>query len=129
MSLVICDTNIFISLFRNDPNTVEAVKVIGSANVLIPSITLMELYRGMRDKKEMSEMQKKLSGYNILHFNEDVSKIAVDLIHKFKLSHDLKMPDAIIGAMSSAFELALFTYNTKDFKFMPGVKLYQPIKS
>ena len=124
MSLIICDTNIFISLFRNIQQTVEELEIIGSENVLIPSVSVMELYRGMQNKKEMAEMQKKINSYNILHFNEDVSKNAIDIINKFKLSHNIQIPDAIIAAMSIVYDLELFTYNKKDFKFIPGIKLY-----
>ena len=123
MSLVICDTNIFISLFRNIQQTVEELEIIGSENVLIPSISVMELYRGMQYKKEMIEMQNKISSYNILHYNEDVSRTAIQLINKFKLSHNLQIPDAIIGAMSVVYNLELFTYNKKDFQFISGIKL------
>jgi len=87
----------------------------------------MELYRGMKDKIEMSQMQKKLSQYNVLHFNEDVSRTAVGLVNKYKLSHNLQIPDAIIGAMSVVYNLELLTYNIKDFKFIPGIRLYTPL--
>ena len=53
MSLVICDTNIFISLFKELPDTVTALTGIGDENVLVPSVTVMELYRGMENKKEL----------------------------------------------------------------------------
>jgi len=33
MSLVICDTNIFISLFRELPDTINELKAIGDGNV------------------------------------------------------------------------------------------------
>ena len=89
MSLVICDTNIFISLFRNIPETVATLETIRDSNVLIPSESVMELYRGMQNKSEMSDMQKKISSYNVLHFNDDVSKAAIELIRKFKLPHNL----------------------------------------
>ncbi len=72
----------------------------------------------------MTEMQKKISQYNILHYNEDVSKTAIEMVKKFKLSHNLQIPDAIIGAMSVVYDIELFTYNKKDFKFVPGVKLH-----
>jgi len=124
LSFVICDTNIFISLFRNIPQTVTELELIGSENVLIPSISVMELYRGMLNKKEMADMQKKLSSYNVLHFNEEVSKQTIELINKFKLSHNLQIPDAIIGAMSIVYNIELYTYNKKDFKFIPGIKLH-----
>jgi predicted nucleic acid-binding protein len=124
LSLVICDTNIFISLFRNIPQTVAELESIGSENVLIPSVSVMELYRGMQNKTELAEMQKKIRRYNILHFNEEVSKQAIELTNKFRLSHNLQIPDAIIGAMSIVYNTQLLTYNKKDFKFIPGIKLY-----
>ena len=74
----------------------------------------------------MTAMQGKIKQYNILHFNEEVSKHAIELVHKFKLSHNLQIPDAIIGAMSVVNNIELFTYNLKDFKFIPGIKLYTP---
>jgi len=83
----------------------------------------MELYRGMQNKREMAEMKKKIASYNILHFNEAVSKRTIEFINDFKLSHNLQIPDAIIGAMSLVYNLELFTYNVKDFKFIPGIKL------
>jgi predicted nucleic acid-binding protein len=122
---VICDTNIFISLFRNIPETVIELATIGIENILIPSVSVMELFRGMQNKKELAEMEKKIKQYNILHFNEEVSRHSIELIKKFKLSHGLQIPDAIIGAMSVVYEVELFTYNKKDFKFIPGIELYR----
>jgi hypothetical protein len=48
------------------------------------------------------------------------------LLENFKLSHDLQIPDALIGATAITNDLPLFTYNVKDFSFMPGLTLYQP---
>jgi len=81
----------------------------------------------MQNKKELAEMQAKISRYNVLHYNEEVSKLAIELLRKFKLSDDLQIPDAIIGAMCIFYDVELFTYNKKDFRFMPGIKLYSEI--
>jgi predicted nucleic acid-binding protein len=124
MSLVICDTNIFISLFRNLPETVAELKAIGNENVLIPSVSVMELYRGIENKRDLKEMENKMKLYNVIHYNEQVSEKAIELVHRFKLSHNLHIPDAIIGAMSVVYKLPLFTYNKKDFKFIPNITLY-----
>ncbi len=124
MSLVICDTNIFISLFQDLPDTISELKTIGDENVLITSVSVMELYRGMENKKELKAMENKIKQYNIIHFNELVSEKAMELVNVYKLSHNLQIPDAIIGAMSVVYKLPLFTYNKKDFKFIPGIKLY-----
>ncbi len=124
MSLVICDTNVFISAFRGIEATEKELSKIGDGNVLMPSITAMELYRGMDNKEQLAKMIKRVKGYNILDFNEDVSLKAVELIQSYKLSHNLQIPDAIIGALSITYDIPLFTYNVKDFKFMPGLNLY-----
>jgi len=100
--------------------TVDELGVIGSENVLIPSVSVMELYRGMQHKKEMTAMQNRLDSYNILHFNEAVSKRAVEIINKFKLSHNIQIPDAIIGAMSVVYGLELFTIIQRTSNLFPG---------
>ena len=122
MSLVICDTNIFISLFKEISETISELKAIGDENVLIPSVSVMELYRGMENKRELKAMETKIKRYNVIHFNEQVSIKATEFVHMFKLSHNLQIPDAIIGAMSVIYDLPLYTYNKKDFKFIPGIK-------
>ena len=48
---------------------------------------------------------------------------ATELIEDYYLSHGILIPDAIIGATAIETDLSLFTYNTKDFKYLPGIKL------
>ena len=73
----------------------------------------------------MAQMVKKLGQFKILHFDEAVSKLALEFIRNYKLSHDQKIPDAVIGAMAIEFNLPLHTYNVKDFRYLPGIILYQ----
>lgn len=126
MSYIICDTNIFISLFRGIDTAIKELQAIGSENILIPSISVMELYRGMRNKSELTQMKKKLNNYNVIHYNEEVSELAIKLVLDYRLSHDLTIPDAIIAAMSVVYDIPLFTYNVKDFKFVPRITLHEP---
>lgn len=121
---VLCDTNIFIHFFNGDVLTATELDKIELSNVLMPSIAAMELFRGMTDKNQMARMKKRLKNFNVINFNENVSKTAISLIEQYRLSHDLKIPDAIIAAMAIEFALPLFTYNIKDFKYIPTIKLY-----
>ena len=124
--MILCDTNIFIHAFAKHQATIEALREIGFANVVLSTVSVMELYRGMGNKQELAEMQKKIRYYDISHLNESISSVAIDLLLRFKLSHDLQIPDALIGATAITNGLPLFTYNVKDFSFMPGLILYQP---
>lgn len=122
--LVLCDTNILISWFKGEAKTLIQLEDIGLDNILIPSVALMEIYQGVRNKAELLQIKKKLNAYHIIHFNDAISKIAIDLIEKFRLSHGLLIPDAIIAATAITIKRKLFTYNTKDFKYISGVTLF-----
>jgi predicted nucleic acid-binding protein len=47
--LVLCDTNIFIHWFNGNSLTIETLGQIGLENILIPSITIMELMQGVQN--------------------------------------------------------------------------------
>ena len=69
-------------------------------------------------------MQSRIKHFNIIHVTAEVSKIATDLIENHALSHGLTIPDSLIGAMALVYDLPLFTYNVKDFRYMPNIKLH-----
>jgi len=124
--LVLCDTNVFIHFFNGNEETINIFKKLGDRRILIPSVTVMELYQGMGNKAELSSMKKKIKNYSVLHFTSDVSILAIGYINRYSLSHNLQIPDAIIAASAVTFQLPLFTYNLKDFRFIPKIKLYEP---
>ena len=122
--LILCDTNIFISWFRGDSETCMKLDQIGLEYILVPSVTVMELLQGTKNKAETNQLKKKLKAYNIIHFNEKTSKLSIELIEQFRLSHGLLIPDAIIAATAITYGLKLFTYNVNDFKYIPGIQLF-----
>jgi predicted nucleic acid-binding protein len=124
MKKVLCDTNVFIKLFNDDVQTINNLANIGNPNILIPSVAVMELYAGMGNKQELSDMRKKLRFYNVVHLNQKCSRLAISFMHDYKLSHNMQIPDALIGAMAITYKIPLYTYNLKDFRFMPNIELY-----
>ncbi len=52
-NMILCDTNIFINAFNNRKDTIEKMNKIGFENIAISTITAMELFRGMRNKKQL----------------------------------------------------------------------------
>ena len=123
--MVLCDTNIFIHAFNGDTKTISALQSIGYDNILLSSITVMELYQGMGNKKELQEIKKKIKFYDVIEVDVEISKLATQLIDQFNLSHGLLIPDAIIAASAVVHQIELFTYNVKDFQFIPDIKLYK----
>ncbi|MFK7934672.1 MAG: type II toxin-antitoxin system VapC family toxin, partial [Saprospiraceae bacterium] len=112
---VMCDTNILIHAFNDNEKVVTELEKIGFDNIVLSSITVMELYQGMGNKNELQWMKSKLKYYDVIEFDERVSKLAKELIEKFSLSHGLQIPDAIIAATAVTYDIEVHTYNTKDF--------------
>ena len=124
--MVLCDTNIFISAFNGRQDTIAQLDKIGLDEIVLSVVTVMELFQGMGNKEELARMRKKIRYYDVVQIDEAISAKAVEFIETYKLSHGLNIPDAIIGASAVVHQIPLYTYNTRDFDFLPGIILYQP---
>ena len=121
--MVLCDTNIFINAFNGRQATIDRLQEIGLEQIALSVITIMELYQGMGNKVELAQMKKRIRYYDVVEIDNATSGLATTLIENFKLSHGLQIPDAIIGATAVIHQIPLFTYNIKDFNFIPGIVL------
>jgi tRNA(fMet)-specific endonuclease VapC len=123
--MILVDTNVIIESLRGKEETVKLLEKIGLKNIAISTITEMELYIGARDKKELNFIKKRLKKIEIIDFDKKISKKSVELVFEFSKSHNLDIPDSIIAATCLIYKLSLMTYNKKDFKFIPDLKLYE----
>lgn len=126
---VICDTDVMIDYWdaanpRHTSTKVTLETAIELDNVVLSAITKMELMSGATNKTDMEWISNKLSRFNIALVNDDITLKAFDLIQNYRLSHGLSLPDGLIAATALITGLELFTYNTKDFKFILQLKLY-----
>ena len=121
--MVLCDTNILIHVFNGRQYTIDKLQEIGLEQVALSVVTVMELYQGMSNKTELLQIKRKLKYFDVVEIDNETSKLATRLIENFRLSHNLQIPDALIGATAVIHQIALYTYNTKDFNFIPGIIL------
>lgn len=126
---IICDTDIIIDYFDAKQKRHEETKSIieqkiGFQNILISSITKMELILGATNKEDLKTISKSLNRFSVLLINPAINLRAIDLVHTYRLSHGLALADAMIAATAIQTDLKLFTYNTKDFKFISKLALY-----
>ena len=82
----------------------------------------MELLQGAKDKRELRKIEKELSSFNRLAFNDEIACLATNLIKEYVLSHSLQIADSIIAATCLIYNIPLFTHNKKDFRFIPGLE-------
>jgi hypothetical protein len=118
-----CDTNIFIHWFNNDKQTIDKLEQIGLDRIAVSVVTVMELIEGIDNKEQLQRLKKKIKHYAIVDFSREVSSLALHLVEDYKLSQNIQIPDAIIAATAVINKIPLFTYNTKDFKYIPNIVL------
>jgi predicted nucleic acid-binding protein len=85
----------------------------------------MELYYGALNKADLRGIKKYLEAFEIIHINHEISQLGIDLVEKYAKSHNLNLPDALIGAAAITYDMELYTLNLKDFRYIEGLKLWR----
>ena len=125
--MILCDTNIIIEFYKNQPSVISELKKIGQENIAVSVVTTAELIYGVLNKRELNQILKDISHLSELDLTPNISKEFLNLMTQYSLSHNLTMPDALIAATSIVHDVPLFTLNLKDFRFIPSLTLYQTV--
>jgi predicted nucleic acid-binding protein len=125
---VIFDTDILIDYLLGREQAREFLLSFEKGERFLTSISAMEIYRGARNKREFDIFKKFFESNfeDLLHINEEASKLSLKLIETYTLSHGLTLPDALIAAIAISKDTSLFTGNLKHFSFIQGLKVYLP---
>ena len=119
----LADTNIFIAILKGN---VQLKSFIENLACAIDTTVYIELIQGAKNKAEVRKIEKYLTRFELFHFDETISRKAINLIRTYSKSHGLMFGDAIIAAVCLESDLTLITFNTKDFRFIKGLKTLKP---
>ncbi|MCL2094445.1 MAG: type II toxin-antitoxin system VapC family toxin [Treponema sp.] len=120
----ILDTCILIDFLRGEESVYDLL-VHNDVELTMSTVTFMELVIGAFNKREVNYIQKAFKNIGIMYIDEEISELAEKLVIEFSKSHNLHIDDALIAATSIMKNYELVTYNVSDFKFIPGIKLFQ----
>lgn len=112
--MVFVDTCILIDYSKNKIILSEKDK----KNLCISSVVQLEFLVGAFNKKELGEFNKVLKNWNFAHIDQDIMNLSVQLMNKYGLSHGMGVYDSIIASTCIVYDLPLWTYNKKDFRFL-----------
>ena len=120
--LLLCDTCVIIDFMSGRSQVLDDL-INNDVTLFVNSIIEMELLQGARDKNELQRIEKKLGAFRLLNMQQTIFDLATQFIREYRLSHGLALPDAVIGATAIYYQIPLFTYNRKDFRFLPAIQL------
>jgi len=123
-NFTVVDTDILIDVGREVEEAVQRLEAEEQiATVGISVVTQMELIVGCRDKKELNELKRFLNRFQIISLNENIADKAIDLLHRYRLSHGLLIADSLITATALFMDVSFLSKNQKDYRFIEGLKL------
>jgi len=123
--MILCDTNILIEFYKNNPQIIQTLRRIGQEHLAISVVTQAELYFGALNKAELLKIKKHLSLLQCCPIDNHISNAFLQLMESYSLSHKLSIPDALIAATALRYDMRLYTLNIKDFQFIPDLVIYE----
>lgn len=123
MEVVCLDTNVLIEILKNNEETLRKVSTI-TPPLYISAISAMELIYGARNKAEAKKLQAFIDKFELLPLQKEISVLAYKQIFGYSIGYGLDIPDALISASCIVNNATLFTYNLKDFHFIPNLVLF-----
>jgi predicted nucleic acid-binding protein len=119
MNDALIDTDVLIDFLRGQQQATRLVLALDTCYV--SSISVAELYAGVRNNKELPALRALLDDVSILAVDGAIAARAGELKAAFYPSHGLGLPDALIAATAKIQGLSLLTLNVKHFPMMVGL--------
>ena len=120
MDRLLLDTDILIEFLRG---RLEAREYLESRTetLLLSVITLAELYAGVRESGERTELDLLTQVVEIVPVDQETAVRAGLYRNAFRKSHQIGIADALIAATAEAMQATLVTFNTKHFPMLSKV--------
>jgi predicted nucleic acid-binding protein len=83
----------------------------------------MEMIAGCQSKGDLRTVERYLKRFLIIDINERISRLAVDLLLRYRLSHGLRLADSLIAATAINHRLPLVSKNQRDYRFIASLDL------
>ena len=120
MAFYLVDTCIFIDYFRG--HNEAALFLDGLDNPpYLSSLTVAELYAGVREGKERTLLDALVSQFPVLPLDNEAAIEGGLYRRQYKKSHGVGMIDALLAASARLKNLVLVTRNVKHFPMTEGV--------
>ena len=122
---MLIDTNIFVDYLRGYAPAQRFFDLLDPDDeVVFSAITETEILAGSanNDDKIREKTMLLLKQWTKLSLNNPAAMFAGDLRREYGLA----IPDAIIAAMSRAYNAELITRNVKDFQHVPDLRVRAP---
>ncbi|MEC4818108.1 MAG: type II toxin-antitoxin system VapC family toxin [Scytonema sp. PMC 1069.18] len=124
---LLIDTDVLIDYLRGKTPAIQYLENL-TESLLVSSITIAELYAGVREGKERKALDEFVRAFEVVPVNDEIAIKGGLYRRDYFKSHNLGLADAIIAATSEMKNAYLVTLNQKHFPMLINVIVpYQKI--
>ena len=80
--MILCDTNVLIEFYKNNPRITADLRQIGLRNLAVSVITVAELYYGALNKAELRKIREHLALMHQIPVTRDISLRFLELMDR-----------------------------------------------
>ena len=124
--MILLDTDIMIDVLRKYPPALVWLASLGSTELMLPGIVVMELVQGCRNKAEQDQLLRDVGGYRMAWPSASACDRAFQDFVSFRLSHNLGLLDALIAHTAIELSAPLHTFNQKHYASITVLTTVQP---
>ncbi len=117
---LLIDTDVLIDYLRSNSQAVDFLENLTEL-LLISSITVAELYAGVREGKERATLDNFISVFEVVSIDENIAKLGGLYRRDYGKSHGVGLADALIAATANIKQAKLVTLNKKHFPMLTDV--------
>jgi predicted nucleic acid-binding protein len=118
---VLVDSDIVIDFLRGERQALVLLKNEAEA-LCFSAVTVAEIHAGVRNEKEEAEVDRLFSLFPVFAVTGDIAREAGKLVRRYRASHSVELPDALIAATSIVYGSVLFTLNVKHYPMLKNLK-------
>lgn len=117
---LLIDTDVLIDYLRGQPQAFDFLESRTEV-LLISTMTIAELYAGVRDGKEMEALNQLIRAFQVVPIDDNISIKGGLYRRDYGKSHGMGLADAIIAATAELNGVTLVTLNQKHFPMIADI--------
>jgi predicted nucleic acid-binding protein len=115
------DTDILIDCLRGNSKALSFIEKATSRTCYISSISVAELYAGVREGRERELLEQFLTAFETVDISPKIAQAGGLYRRDYHKSHNVGLADALIAASAGAYHAKLATLNQKHYPMIENV--------
>ncbi|MDD4891416.1 MAG: type II toxin-antitoxin system VapC family toxin [Phycisphaerae bacterium] len=118
---LLLDTDVLVDYLRGQTQAIALVQA-NHGRIVISSMTVAELYAGVREGAERAALEEIESLFPVLPVTAEAARSGGLLRRDFGKSHGISIADAIVAATALAEDAELATLNVRHYPMIKGLR-------